>query len=215
MIGTVAEQGRPYGGVSAADRRADRRRRLLDAGLELFGTRGVSDVTVGDVCAEAGLTKRYFYAEFAALDDFIDAVIDDVVELLAARTFDERGADAPEWPRSRVASFVGAITEDPRLARLVLVETFGAGGSLAGLRQTLVHRAVELMIADFVPAGTEISREGERLIRMAGFALSGASAELIVAWLQGDIDATADDIIDYLVGLFSQTTKLTHGARRR
>ena len=55
---------RPYRGVSATDRRDQRRQRLIDAGLQLFGTRGIAAVGIVDVCAEAGLTKRYFYENF-------------------------------------------------------------------------------------------------------------------------------------------------------
>src|SRR4029077_5184552 len=55
---------RAYGGVSAEDRIAARRAKLLDAGLELFGTRGYATTGVKDVCREAGLTDRYFYESF-------------------------------------------------------------------------------------------------------------------------------------------------------
>jgi AcrR family transcriptional regulator len=204
----MAESGRVYGGVSASDRRAERRRRLLDAGLELFGTRGVAEVTIGDVCVEAGLAKRYFYDQFDGLDDFVDAVIDDVVQRLQARVIGERSPDDPEWPRRRLATFVESVSEDPRVARLLLVETFGANGSLAALRQAVVHRAVESIVADFLPADAPARPADDRKLRMAAFALSGAAAELILAWLQHDVKASADEIVDYLVGLFRQTPAL-------
>src|SRR5512139_3717483 len=57
----MSESARHYGGVSAQERKAARRERLLDAGLQLFGTPGGDRVTVSAVCAEAGLTERYFY----------------------------------------------------------------------------------------------------------------------------------------------------------
>jgi AcrR family transcriptional regulator len=198
--------GRVYGGVTAAARDADRRRRLLDAGLELFGTRGVAEVSIADICAEARLTKRYFYQQFESFEAFSDAVVDDVVEMLTERTRPGRDdADHPE--RARISGFVETITADPRIARLVLVETFGAGGSLAGLRERLVHRAVELTIADFFPPGR--ARTGDpRRVRMAAYALSGACAELLLAWLQGDVEAGAEEIVDYLVGLFAAAVQL-------
>src|SRR5947209_20090513 len=76
---------RPYGGVSADDRRAERRRRLLDAGLELFGTKGIAATTIADVCEQAGLTKRYFYESFATIDELAGAVFGDVTARLAER----------------------------------------------------------------------------------------------------------------------------------
>ena len=73
---------RSYGGVSADDRLAERRRRLLDAGLELFGTNGIAATTIADVCAQAGLTKRYFYESFATIDELAGAVFGEVTDRL-------------------------------------------------------------------------------------------------------------------------------------
>ena len=114
-----------------------------------------------------------------------------------------RDGSAPtaEWPRQRIASFVKRVSDDPRIARLPLVETFGAEGSLGALRQDMVHRAVAALIADLLP----LESLDVRRLRMAAFALSGAAAELILAWLQGDVEASADEVVDYLATLFAQT----------
>src|SRR6185503_10298102 len=49
VMATRAPQ-RTYGGVSADERIAARRAKLLEAGLELFGTRGFATTGVKDVC---------------------------------------------------------------------------------------------------------------------------------------------------------------------
>ncbi len=56
---------RRYGGKTTTERRAERRERLLDAGLALFGTQGFATVTIEALCAEAGLNPRYFYEQFS------------------------------------------------------------------------------------------------------------------------------------------------------
>src|SRR3984957_8735819 len=81
---SVAAVPRPYRGVSATDRRHQRRQRLIDAGLQLFGTRGIAAVGIVDVCAEAGLTKRYFYENFASIDALAEAVFEHVTGNLVA-----------------------------------------------------------------------------------------------------------------------------------
>ena len=53
---TVAR--RTYGGRSAADRRAERRERLLEAGLALFGTDGYATSSIEKLCTHAGTTGR-------------------------------------------------------------------------------------------------------------------------------------------------------------
>ena len=67
---------RAYGGLSAGERVAARRERLLDAALELYGTRGFLATGVKDVCRAAGLTDRYFYESFTNSGDLFGATFD-------------------------------------------------------------------------------------------------------------------------------------------
>src|SRR5882757_3781988 len=67
---------RIYGGVSAEQRVAERKERLLEAALEEFGTRGVLATGVKDVCRRAGLTDRYFYESFHDGGELFVAVFD-------------------------------------------------------------------------------------------------------------------------------------------
>ena len=69
-----AEVMRDYGGISADDRRTDRRKKLLTAARQIWGASGVSEVTVRGVCSAAGLTTRYFYEQFANRDALLYAV---------------------------------------------------------------------------------------------------------------------------------------------
>jgi AcrR family transcriptional regulator len=203
----VSEAGRVYGGRSAGERTATRRDQLLAAGVELIGTQGVADLTVKRVCEQAELSKRYFYEHFPSLEAFVDAVMDAVVEQLAERV---RAAerDGTDWPRDRIASFVEAITTDPRLARIILLETFSGAGSLADHRQQVVHRAVELILADFFDAGRHTSADAKTM-RMSAYALSGACTELLLGWLEGAVEATANEIVDHLSNLFTTSVEIT------
>jgi AcrR family transcriptional regulator len=51
-----------------------RRGRLLDAGVAVFAAKGVSEATVEDIAAAAGVAKGAFYLDFASKDDFIAAL---------------------------------------------------------------------------------------------------------------------------------------------
>ena len=56
MSGRNPAPRRGYGGRSAAERRAERRERLLAAGLELFGTRGYAATSIERLCAAASVS---------------------------------------------------------------------------------------------------------------------------------------------------------------
>ena len=71
---------RQWAGSRLADRQAERRRALLDAGLDLLGAEGGPAVGVRAVCRRARLTERYFYESFADRDALVAAVYDEVTE---------------------------------------------------------------------------------------------------------------------------------------
>ena len=54
---------------------SDTRRRILDAGYALFYRQGFTRVSVDDIAARAGVTKRTLYYHFASKDDLLASVL--------------------------------------------------------------------------------------------------------------------------------------------
>jgi AcrR family transcriptional regulator len=199
----MATATRPYGGVSAEDRRAARRERLLDAGLELLGSDGWSSATVKAICAEAGLTERYFYESFGNRDEMLVAVFDRVSTEAIGRAV-AAVADAPGDERAKaraaVASVVEMIDEDRRKGRVLFVEAMGS--------EPLVKRRLDALTAlagvigeqarafygDAAPSGADIE--------LNSHALAGAVFELLLAWVRGDLETTPERLVDHCTELF-------------
>ena len=76
----MAKVVRPYRGVSADERRAQRRAQLVEAALDVLGDAGLARTTMTEVCARAGLTERYFYESFGDRDELLIAVFDAITE---------------------------------------------------------------------------------------------------------------------------------------
>ncbi len=113
------KQVRPYRGIEAADRLAQRRRQLLEAGLDLLGAED-GEVTVRAVCRTAGLAARYFYESFADKDDFVGAVYDWVIADIATST--QAAVDAvplADQTMAGMANIVHLIAQDRRIGRLL------------------------------------------------------------------------------------------------
>jgi AcrR family transcriptional regulator len=193
---TSAAGARVYGGVSATQRRTQRRQRLIDAGLELFGTRGVAAVGIGDVCAEAGLIKRYFYENFPTIDDLAVAVFEQVTDRLVAQVVPAIVAGGGDDPRPALTAYVHGVLADPRIARLLAVE--GRTGVLARFGDGFATRAVDLWIA-FTPA---VDGQDEARLRLRAYAFAGALTQVMLAWHDGVLELTADQTIDELVDIF-------------
>ena len=117
--GCVSEVKRSYRGVSADDRRDQRRRVLLEACLDLVGRGGTPAVTAESVSAEAKLTKRYFYESFIDRDAILVAALDELFTDVIAQIRDaSRRAEPAERARVITEVVVAALCSDPRRARL-------------------------------------------------------------------------------------------------
>jgi AcrR family transcriptional regulator len=192
----MAVQSGVYRGVSAQDRAAERRARLIEATLAVWADPGAKTTMTG-ICAEAGLTERYFYESFRNLDEALTAVLDGIaaeIEATTQRAADEAGDDAAARVHASVRAFVELITADPRKGRVAIIE--------AGAMPALRHRRTELM-RHFAHRAAEEAQEllglphrGERHDEIAGLLFIGGMAELITAWLDGVLEATPEEIVE-------------------
>src|SRR3954449_11715155 len=141
---------RVYGGVSADERIAGRRAKLLEAGLELFGTRGYAKTGVKDICRQAGLTDRYFYESFHDGAELFLAVFDRLTDQLFALVVEAvatSGEDAERQLRDAIGAFVGALAADSRKSRVLFLEAGAAGADAAAHMRTTLRRFGELVAA--------------------------------------------------------------------
>ncbi len=172
-------QGRVYGGRSEPERRADRRARLIESGLELFGTDGWSGTTVERLCSLAGVATRSFYEEFpqreALLREVYRRVMTDVLGALQPIAEDAHLAPA-ERIRRGVGTYVTLLTADPRRARVAHREVRLAG-VLESERQAMALRFAELIAAHSLPRTDAVAA------RLLGLALAGAASEVLVDWI--------------------------------
>jgi AcrR family transcriptional regulator len=119
---------RPHG-ATREEVCSNQRARLCAAMVELVAVNGYGAITVADLCALAGVSKRTLYERFAGKQDCFLAAFEMVVSRAARRIVAAQDGER-DW-RARLcrafAAFAQEVANDPRGARLVLVEAFGAG----------------------------------------------------------------------------------------
>ena len=127
---------RAYRGVSAQERADARKQQFLDAGKTVFGTLGVQAANVKDVCAAAGLTERYYYEAFGSLPKLFEAVylqaldrLRQILEEAAARSPQDSSAQL----RSMISSYFELLESDRHLARILILEIYGAAPAISNL----------------------------------------------------------------------------------
>jgi AcrR family transcriptional regulator len=189
-------------GVPADERRAERRALLIRVAFDLLGTEGWHGTTVRRVCHEAQLNPRYFYESFEDLDDLLVAVFDDVVQdgfrfgIAVAQEPHGRGDRART--RHVIEAGVRFLTEDPRRVRVLFVEALGS--------EKLARRRIDTMrsFADLLDRDVRARYDGpvdERLSLVASNLLIGGITELLMAWLDGRLDLTVEQLVDDITDL--------------
>lgn len=189
---------RPVLGVSASERRSDRRRRLVEAAYELTGTHGAASLGVGNVCAAAGLTKRYFYESFTSIDELGEAVVTHAIEVMVGHVEPFRPGTEKGSVHAGLNAFIDALLNDRCLARVLITET--QAGPLSPFRT----RIVEVGVASLLPIdhlGDTASLDHRRFV---AYAQMGALSELCWAWHENKVVMDRDELVAELVALFAR-----------
>ena len=194
----VTVEGRTYGGLSSEQRSQERRERLLDAARELIAETGLAPLTVDQVCQRAKLSKRYFYTEFATKDDLLDACAEDLYARLKAAMehvlITTPLADRAHGVLRTVVHTLVASAADSRLYQ----ESPGFP-RLRELQQREIGAFTERIAAEAMPF-TGVPRPSVDR-QLATRAMVTAATEVVIAWLDGDIDTDEDTVVATLTAI--------------
>jgi AcrR family transcriptional regulator len=173
----------------------------MDAALDYMGEGSWRSATVAELCARAGLHKRYFYESFTDLDGVARGVIDQVAEAVAAAAL---GAylslpeDAPldEQARATLDAVVRVLVEDPRKAQTLF-------GPVSASLDVLEHRALALagltaVLVEHARTIHDVELEADSLATVAPAFLVGGTGEAVLSWIRspdrGSIEQLVADI---------------------
>lgn len=195
---TEAESSeRIWGGTTLAERKRDRRTKLLHAGVSLIAAGGGQAVTVRAVCREASLTSRYFYEHFGDRDDFVVAVFQAMAD--DCRTaIREAVAQSSGKPRdvaaAAVDAVVGVAVDNPAAGRVLFVAPM-TDPLLFDTRDKFFPLITE-MIADQLP-----KRDGELERHLKSASLVGALGYVFFLYVDGRLDVPRDVFVQHCVAL--------------
>jgi AcrR family transcriptional regulator len=177
---------------------------LIEGGLEAFGTRGFHLAGVRDVCAAARLTERYFYESFRNREALFLAVYQDAVQRVRDAVT-RAVADAPPRPADLARAGLGAALalyrDDPRLARVLLVDVLSIGPE-AGDAQSTVSTSFADWIGALVRARYPELVEQGLDPQLVANALYGSTLYLTMRWTAGGYQEPLERVLDHCVLVF-------------
>lgn len=157
---------------------ADHRRRLLDAMSAVVARKGYADTTIADIAAEARVSKRTFYEQFAGKAECLFALYV-AASRQALEALQQAIDPAQDWHAQverAVQAYLATLACNPPLLRTLFIEILHLGPE--GLR---VRRRVNQDIADFIVGvvGSRAALPAPLLPAMA-MAIVGGINELIL-----------------------------------
>lgn len=195
--GNAGNSGRRYGGIDSDERQRQRKQRLVEAGLAVFGQKGFHQSTVRDVCGQAQLTSRYFYESFEGMEDLFRAVYTSVSKQLMQATVMSLTHCAPDPEKLAAAglrTFYEFIREDPHRARVMLIDAFTVGELMyehtSQTNQDFAHLITGIMQQQF----PGMDRFGLDTLQIAN-GLVGANNHIAAQWVADKCRAPLEHVL--------------------
>lgn len=179
------------------ERQRQRRVKLIEGAIEVFGTKGFHAATVREVCVAAHLTERYFYESFKTLPQLFIAVYGHLREELMARTLASMAQAEPTplgllEPAIRV--FLEFIRDDPRRGRIMLVDSLGIDSEVAAFSGATARDysdMLKLHLGRMVPGDTlpDVSLD------LLAEGMIGMNVLLAARWMQDGFAEPIDKVV--------------------
>lgn len=194
---TSRQHSGKYGGKAASDRQAERRKKLLAAGIKLIGSQGFAATSIDAICAEAGLTKRYFYESFSNSDEllveayrvatgeFLNSI------MLAARPHLK---DSRKLVRVGLQQTFGYVKENPDQARLIMIEAMSVRSQLGRMYGKSYNDFVELLVGFTKPFLAD-GGPGDRILAVIARGAVGAIIHLCQGWIATGFKQPIDELV--------------------
>lgn len=203
---------RGYGGRSAEELSAERRQRLMETALELFGTEGYLPTTVEKLCSHARVTTRHFYEHFRDRESLLIALFEEILADTQRRVMTVMLDDAapPEARFSRALdAFLASHLDDPRRARITTQEILGVSPRAEAARNRVISGFADLITA-YLGGLVANGRLPARNYRVLAVGIVGAMHELQIAWLDGSLGLSRQALAEELAFLVAA---MVRGAR--
>jgi AcrR family transcriptional regulator len=180
---------------SAAERsRRETRRRLLEAGTELFAREGLHGATSAQIARRAGVAAGTFYLHFKDKRSLFREIVFDALARLRVRQ-DVASAGLPRGSRAEIAARMGVLLDVAAEQRSLIRVLFGRGHEAADLG--------EEVLAGLLPGLEERLRARAAGLHPAAAAqaLVGMVTRVIAWWAEDPSRAPRESVVETLTRL--------------
>jgi AcrR family transcriptional regulator len=184
--------------------------RMLHAALVVTARKGFGYVVIGDIVAEAGVSRKAFYEHFKDFEDCwfeaYETASTVLFEQMTSAAIEAGGADDRELAlRVAIAQLTRMAAEEPEVAHATNIDVCGGGPEGLKAYQGQLRRWVNLLLITW-DGETAAKSSGER--RFAALAavsiLYGIIREYLIAGEVDQLPAISDQISTLMAEVLSQ-----------
>lgn len=200
--GTDAPEERPAGATRGRPGRPrvgeetgpSRRRRIREAAVTVFATKGFHETRVSDIAKEAGVAHGLVYHYFSGKDQLLQDVFRRTwthIEM-GLRTIERTDTTAADKLAEVVRLLLGSYRMDPNLVRVVVLEVARSGHLRAQVDEIVQAFAIIERIIAAGQVGGELRDDIPS--RLVSFVFWGAIDEVLTGWVFGTLDDSDVDV---------------------
>ena len=189
---------RQFKGLSLTERKQARREKLIEAGIQDYGTHGFFAVTVKDICTEAKLTERYFYESFKKSEELFQTIFLKLIDELQQNVMQaimQASADPKKMIDAGLTALLTTLKNNPQMARIIYID--------AMLVQELHNQAIiyetmsrfDRMIQAFVMLMMPHLDRPNREISLVATGLNGYVTQIAIRWVMSDFKQSMEDVL--------------------
>ncbi|WP_180055687.1 MULTISPECIES: TetR/AcrR family transcriptional regulator [unclassified Acinetobacter] len=189
---------RQFKGLSLSERKQARREKLIEAGIEAYGTHGFFSVTVKDICLEAKLTERYFYESFKKSEQLFQTIFLKLIDELQRNVMQaimQASTDSKKMIEAGLTALLLTLKNNPRMARIIYIDAMLVQElhNQATIHETMMR--FDRMIHAFVMLMMPNIDRSEREISMVATGLNGYVTQIAIRWVMSGYKQPIDEVL--------------------
>lgn len=196
---------RQFKGLSLSERKQARREKLIEAGIEAYGSHGFFSVTVKDICQEAKLTERYFYESFKKSEQLFQTIFLKLIDELQQNVMQaimQASTDPKKMIEAGLTALLMTLKNNPRMARIIYIDAM----LVQELHnQATIHETMsrfDRMIYAFVMLMMPNIDRSEREISMIATGLNGYVTQIAIRWVMSDYKQPMEEVLSSCSAVF-------------
>ena len=195
---TSKTKERQFKGLSLTERKQARREKLIEAGIEAYGTHGFFAVTVKDICNQAKLTERYFYESFKKSDELFQTIFLTLIDQLQHNVMQaimQASSDPRKMIEAGLTALLTTLRDNPRMARIIYIDAMLVQElhNQATIHETMLR--FDRMIQAFVMLMMPDIDRSEREISFVATGLNGYVTQIAIRWVVSGFKQSLEDVL--------------------